>query len=180
MPIDKKWTTPLVVLAVILILLCLLAAFRKAVATWTLRSGSSELTQHNDVSAVRDFKFAVLLDPNDYVARDYYAVALIRQKKFAEAIRELRTEIRLHPSSTYGHYNLAEALRDEDKADQAIAEWRLSIQYGGRSSPAYTDLAWALIDAHKYAESDIIAQQGVRYTPGDYLAYEALGCAYLR
>jgi protein O-mannosyl-transferase len=92
----------------------------------------------------RIWKQAVKVDPQSSLARMYWGLELVRQRKFDQGIEQLRLAVRLDPSSYDTHNTLGYALIAQGRADEAVQELQNAISIDPRRPGAQNNLGNAL------------------------------------
>jgi|GEM_PF-1972921 len=87
--------------------------------------------------AIKNFRKAVSLAPNDYVFHVSLANMLYTQNLLSEAVVEMRQIVRLEPTQTYWHLRLGNTLNSTGHLIQARKEWQKVILLDGNDGYGY-------------------------------------------
>ena len=111
------------------------------IAHYNLANGYSRQGRLDD--AVREYKAALVDEPNYAEAHNNLGTVLLRQRKFEEAIAQHREAARLLTEFIYV-FNLANALTDDGKFAEAVPIFQQALQLDPNSSQAHHNLGLAL------------------------------------
>jgi len=102
------------------------------------------------------FRHALVVTRDNYMAHDFLADALGKEKRFDEAIDQYRKAIHLRPNIPDLHYDLGNALENSGQLDEAIDQYQKAIKLNSNYIDAYNTLGMAL--GHKGLPSEAIHQ----------------------
>jgi len=107
----------------------------------------------NFVSAEREFKKTLQLNPNYSTAHQWYGEFLSLMGRHEEAIHEEQTALTLDPLSAIIHHQAATTLRDAGQYEEAIQQYRTAVKINPNFLIAYEAMSWAFRREGKIGES---------------------------
>ncbi len=143
-----------------------------------VRAGDAFLRAAGDTAgAIRQFRKALELNPNNAVAHSNLGGVLVTQGEIAEGVVQLNEAIRLDPTNGSPHYNLGMLWSRQGKVDEAIEQLALAVQY--RPDVADAQRVLGALLCGKEAEADALPhlREAVRLNPRDGAAHFWLGKA---
>jgi tetratricopeptide (TPR) repeat protein len=90
--------------------------------------------------AIREFKEAINIDPNDNAAHDCLALVYKQQGRLIDAIKEYKEASRIYPDDDGNYESLGEIYHELGKLDDAIREFKEVIRLNPESASAYYEL----------------------------------------
>src|SRR6188474_2644676 len=136
-----------------------------------------KLGRHSE--ALEASKKAVNLRPS---AESYFNIGLASfyLKQYSQAADAYRQSIRLDPfNAADAHYALGLVYRDWGKADEEIQAYKQAIRLKPDFTSAYERLATRYLRSKKYNEAIDVLRQLIAFKPGDAVAPNNMGEAYL-
>jgi tetratricopeptide (TPR) repeat protein len=110
--------------------------------------------------AVKAFREAVRLLPNDAVVHNNLGSALAESKRLREAIAEFREAIRLKPDYVRAHINLGNALHELKELPAAAAAYREAIRLNPDDARVHCHLGHVLRSLYRFKEAFAAFQRG--------------------
>jgi serine/threonine-protein kinase len=117
------------------------------------------------LSAEREFKRAIELDPNYATAHQWYGEYLTAMGRFDEAFAEMKLAQRLAPSSLIVNATLGWVLYNARRTDEAIEQIRRTIQMDDRFPVAHWFLGDVYLQKRMYKEGLNELETSVRLNP---------------
>lgn len=99
--------------------------------------GIKDKSEGEPEKAIKDFRKAVSLAPNDYMFHVSLANLLYTQNQLPQAVAEMRQIVRLKPTQTYWHLRLGNTLNLTGHRTQARKEWQKVILLDGDDGYGY-------------------------------------------
>jgi len=131
-------------------------------------------------AAVREFRDAVAVNPNEAIVRNSLGLALSRSDRRSEAITEFQKAIALSPDYPDAYSNLATALAGEGKLEEAIAPFEKALALSPDYAEAHNGLGSVLIQMDRTDQAIPHLEKAVRYKPDDAQARANLALALAR
>ncbi len=129
------------------------------------------------VTAEREFRRAIELNPRDVHGRSLYAWYLTSQRRFAEGLAQMRQALELDPLSTYFNSNLGWHLHMAGRYDEAIEQYRKTIEMDPNSPAAHRGLGAVLRELKRYEDAIAAFQRAATLSEGAP-SIASLGYAY--
>ena len=148
-------------------------------ATELANRGTELLAQGNVDEAVKVYREAARLSPEDEDMHYNLALALARQGKREAAQAEYLEALRIYPDYAEAHNNLGNLLVTDGKFDDAILHFKEALKISSDNASAHSNLGKALAMQGKFVDAIPCFREALRLKP-DYLeARYNLGRAYL-
>lgn len=136
------------------------------------------LEQKKMDEAIREFKIAKRISPNEPSIQADLGDAYFENRDYDAAILELRTLFRVHPDWKVGHSCLAEALMAKHDYEAALPEFRLALHEDPTAALRHQALGEALLLAHHNHEALQELRTAISLNPDSASAHHALGTAF--
>jgi tetratricopeptide (TPR) repeat protein len=117
-----------------------------------MQMGQLNYFNGNTDAALRNFRWAVYLNPESYEARLSLMNLYAQAKKMDEALEQCREAAKLRPKRSDIHLILSNLLRSKEQLDEASKEMQLAIECG--ADEAQCEQALALIHLQKGNNED--------------------------
>jgi Tfp pilus assembly protein PilF len=135
--------------------------------TYTQR-GSDHAQNGNHKDAIREFKDAISLNPENGRAHFKLGVSLYETGKPDLAVQSYRRALEVDPKQKEVHYFLATVLNDQGKSKEAIEEYRLAAENEPKNLDVRFDFGYALYKAGQYPEATDVMEAFLRDVPPSY------------
>jgi tetratricopeptide (TPR) repeat protein len=106
-----------------------------------------------DWAAEREFKRALDLDPNSFMAHGFYASYLQWMERHDEAIAEWKRAQELEPLAVRAHADVGYALYFARRYDEAIEQFKKTIDMDPKFAPAHARLGATYVQKKMYEEA---------------------------
>jgi tetratricopeptide (TPR) repeat protein len=107
---------------------------------------ANSLTEQNKLDeAAKEWRQALVIDPNNYVAHYNLGVIFERQGSTDQAIKELRISLDLQPKQPSAHTIIGKLYSQTHQLPQAAEEFAQTVQLNPANSAAHNDLGAALM-----------------------------------
>jgi tetratricopeptide (TPR) repeat protein len=116
--------------------------------------------------AIRQYREALQIKPDDAQALNNIANALLARGKPDEAISRYQNALRIKPDYAAAHYNLAIALEQKGRMDEAVVQYKDALQIKPDDAPAQFSLATVLRQQGRADEAKLHYQQVRQIDPG--------------
>ena len=143
------------------------------------RLGLKNLTGGDLKTAVKDFRLAIRVNPNQASFYNNWGVALARLGKLSDAVYAYQEAIQLNPNLAQAHNNLGTALGQGGNFAQAIKHYRQAVAIQSSSTYHY-NLATALMKEGELDEAVFHYQSAVQLEPNLFIAHAHLGDALIK
>jgi DNA-binding winged helix-turn-helix (wHTH) protein/TolB-like protein/Flp pilus assembly protein TadD len=141
--------------------------------------GFIRLTRDWDyISAEREFKRAIELDPNDATAYQFYGVYLLAVGQTDAAIAQTRRALQLDPLSILNNSQLARCLYLARRYDETIEQSRKTLELDSTSSSSLVYLGQSYAHKGMFAEATAELQKSLEMSNGRAEMKSALGYVY--
>ncbi len=120
------------------------AQARQAQVQQHVAHGAEFFQNSRYADAEKEYRAAVLLDPQNADLHAALSRALNGQRKTEEALAEAREALRFNPGSDLGHCSLGNALRKKGDLGGAIAEYHEALHLNPNLAEAHNNLGVAL------------------------------------
>ena len=97
--------------------------------------------QGNITRAIREFKKAIVIDPDNSTAHDFLGNAYRKSGRFREAVGEYRASIRLNPDNAPAHNNLGVVYAEQGMMSNAFHEFQTALRIDPDFGEAHSNLA---------------------------------------
>jgi protein O-mannosyl-transferase len=111
--------------------------------------GSFQSGRSNVDEAIRDFRKALELWPNQSKDHNNLGKALVEKGRFAEAMDHFQTALRISPDDPDTESNLGAALLQQGDVEEAISHLRRAVEKWPRHAQAHINLGNALLQKRK-------------------------------
>jgi tetratricopeptide (TPR) repeat protein len=142
-----------------------------------VRAGDAFLRANDVAGAVRQFRMAVELNPNNSVAQSNLGGVLVTQGEVDEGIAHLNEAVRLDPTDGSPHYNLGMLRSRQGRVDEAIEQLTQAVRLRPDVAEAHRVLGALLCSKGGAEEGMRHLAEAVRLAPTDAAAQYALGKA---
>ena len=115
--------------------------------------------------AVKSFREAIRLQPNNAVAHYNLGTALRQQQKWADAEIEFREANRIRPEDLSTYIQLTLVLRKQNKWEQAEATCRNALRVKSGDARAHHSLGVTLKEQRKFGPAKAAFQKAIRLNP---------------
>jgi len=130
--------------------------------------------------AVREFRNALAVHPDEAVVRNSLGLALIRSGRRSEAVAEFEKATQLSPDYPDPYSNLATALAGEGRLDEAARLYQQALDLSPDYAEAQNGLGTILIQMDRTDQAIPHLEKAVRYKPDDARARATLALALAR
>jgi tetratricopeptide (TPR) repeat protein len=110
---------------------------------------------------------ALAVTPNNYVAHNNLAHALLESGQLAGAIRQYQEVIRLRPDDAKAHYNLGTVLGMNGQFDEAILQIQEAVRLKPNDADTHNNLGLAFQNKGLIVEAILQFQEAIRLKPDD-------------
>jgi Flp pilus assembly protein TadD len=138
-----------------------------AAAAWHLHRGQAYHLQGDVASAIREYREAQRLAPDDYLVLSNLALTLHTSGDFAAAAGPAQRCVELRPTVSGGHLLLGKTLMQLGRGEEALAALRRAIELDPRSPEAHTEAAFAEARARRFDRAAGHFEQLVHLRPAD-------------
>jgi len=156
--------------------------------TYTLQYNSQAWPAHNGLGvaledkgriseAMKHFKQALRLNPDDAEAYSNLGIALDKKGRIVEAIAEFQRALEIDPNSAKADYNLGFALLQKGQVDMAIAQLQKTLEIKPDYPEALSKLGIALFQKGRVNEGIAQFQKALAIDPDYTIARYNLGIA---
>jgi Flp pilus assembly protein TadD len=142
-----------------------------------VRAGDTYLTANDTAGAIREYRKALELNPQNAVAHSNLGGVLATQGMVAEGKAHLDEAIRLDPQSGSAHYNLGMLLFRQRQIDEAVRHLSLAVELKPETADAQRVLGALLCNQGDVAQGTVHLSEAVRLAPDDATAQYCLGKA---
>lgn len=104
-----------------------------------------------------------------------FAVAHLRQRRYAQADAAARESLRVDPERPEAHYLLALALRGQGNDKAAAAAAARTVELAPEWAPGYQGLAQVWSDLRRHRDAEAAARRALELDPDDADSWAALG-----
>jgi Flp pilus assembly protein TadD/MFS family permease len=146
-------------------------------AAWHLHRGQAYHLQGDFASALREYREAQRLTPDDYLVLSNLALTLHNSGDFAAAAGPAQRCVELRPTVSGGHLLLGKTLMQLGRGEEALAALRRAIELDPRSAEAHREAAFAEARARRFDRAAGHFEQLVHLRPADAQARIWLGNA---
>jgi TolB-like protein/Tfp pilus assembly protein PilF len=130
------------------------------------------------LSAEREFKRAIEINPSHSTAHRWYSSYLASMDRNDEALAESRRALELDPISLITNANAALRLIYSRRPEDAIKQLQKTLEMDPNFVPVYNYLRIAYLEKEMYQEAIDAAQKAVNLSQGDSIYLSYLGSAY--
>ncbi|OGV73601.1 MAG: hypothetical protein A3B82_02325 [Methylophilales bacterium RIFCSPHIGHO2_02_FULL_57_10] len=151
---------------------------RAQMAQYSILRAADFLKANRKEDAIREFKHALAMDPNNTTATTYIGNINLSLGKTEEAIAAFKDLVRQQPNSSDGHIKLGNAYISNKQYDLSEVEFRTAARLDPSNPlPDYTlGQQYLFTGRLKDAENQFLKVQ--RMAPGDANVYYGLGATY--
>ena len=142
-----------------------------------VRAGDTYLTANDTAGAIREYRKALELNPENAVAHSNLGGVLATQGMVEEGKAHLYEAIHLDPQSGSAHYNLGMLLYRERQIDEAVRHLSLAVEFRPETADAQRVLGALLCTKGNVAQGTVHLSEAVRLAPDDAAAQYCLGKA---
>ncbi len=139
-----------------------------------LKSGDASLKKSDWDSALREYREAVQLDPENVPAHNGVGRALGEKGDHDGALREFQEAVRLDPNYAEAHNGMGWILGLKGDIDGAMKEYREAIRLKPEYARAHSNLGWAFTEKEDWDNAIREYREAVRLKPDDTDAYDGL------
>ena len=129
--------------------------------------------------AIKSFKQALRINPDDAEAHFNLGVAYGGLGKYKEAIESYKQAIRIDPDCRDAHYNLGVAYYESGRHQEAIESYKHTIRIDPDCKSAHYNLGLTYGKLGKREEAIEACKQAIRINPDDAKALSFLGTCYV-
>lgn len=130
------------------------------------------------ITAEREFRRAIDLDPNSVYAHRFLGVCLEALGRFPEAIEEEQRALALDPVSATIESEYARVLFRARKFDESVRHFQRAMELDPQDFGAYTRLAEVYEQTGRFPEALALIEKGLRLRDAEPVKSPALGRAY--
>lgn len=134
-----------------------------------------DLGRHDD--AIRHFRNAVRIRPEDPMAQGNLGGALLDLGRWTEASQALEVAVRLRPDDLEQRVRLGRALRGAGRLEEAIQQYRIVLRLRPDHATAWNNLGGALGSLRRYPEAIDALRRALELEPDNAIAHQNLGLA---
>ncbi|NQT17002.1 MAG: tetratricopeptide repeat protein, partial [Planctomycetes bacterium] len=145
-----------------------------------LRAGDAFRNESDFAGAVRTYRKALEINPNNAAVHTNIGISLMQQGNLEEARKHLGRAIELKPDHATAHCNLGIVLRQQDKLEEAAECFREALRADVEYSPAHLHLGALLLASGEFEEATTRLSEAVRLEPDDPYASFNLAMAFTR
>jgi tetratricopeptide (TPR) repeat protein len=145
-----------------------------------LRAGEEFRKQGDFANAIRWYRRALDLNPNNARAHCNWGTCLLYQGKVEEAKARFTRALEIEPKLAEAHCGLGIVFRQENKLEEAEASYREAVRRKPNFFLARLHLGTLLLDLGRCDEATEQLQEAVRLHPRDPFAHFNLAAAYRR
>ena len=145
-----------------------------------LRAGDAFRNESDFAGAVRTYRKALEINPNNAAVHTNIGISLMQQGNLEEARKHLVRAIELKPDHATAHCNLGIVLRQQDKLEEAAECFREALRADAEYSPAHLHLGALLLAVGEFEEATTRLSEAVRLEPNDPYASFNLAMAFTR
>jgi tetratricopeptide (TPR) repeat protein len=121
--------------------------------------------------------YAVERNPNNWMAQDNLAKALLLLNRPQEAAEHFAASLQLRPGRAETYSNLGRALVAMDRVPEALAEFDQALANSPADPEIYNQKGVALLRASRFAEAQAQFERAIQLRPSYAIAIENLGTA---
>lgn len=151
---------------------------KSTLAQYSLQQAAKFMQNKNNDAAIKEFKKALVFDPENNTAHTYLGNIYLSQGKTKEAIKEFKESVRLQPLSVNSLVNLGNAYVQ----DKNYAEAEKSFKSASRMDPfnpvADYTLGHVYLNTNRLNEAEIQFKKAQKVSPRDGNVYYSLGMLY--
>jgi len=145
-----------------------------------LRAGDEFRKQGEFDNAIRWYRRALEVNPNNAAVHANWGTCLLYQGKLDEAKARLLRALELRPDLPAAHCSLGIVLRRQNRLAEAAEAYRKALQAKPNFPMAHLHLGTLLLDLGRFDEARKHLSEAVRLDPHDPFAHFNLGAAYGR
>jgi tetratricopeptide (TPR) repeat protein len=145
-----------------------------------LRAGDEFRKQGEYENAIRWYRRALDLNPDNALVHANWGTCLLHQGELEEAKARLLRAIELRPDLAAAHCSLGIVLRRQNQLPQALEAFRKAVEVKPNFPLAHLHLGTLLLDSGRFDEAKKHLSEAVRLDPRDPFAHFNLGAAYGR
>ena len=127
--------------------------------------------------AAREFRAALVEDPNDPHAHAMLAVCLSEMDEHEEAVASARRAVAVAPDETIGHAMLATVLLEKDEPDEAETAIREALRLDPANPFCWGTLASIQLRRKRWSDGLEAAESGLAFDPEDVRCLNLRGMA---
>lgn len=130
--------------------------------------------------AVRDFKEAIRLSPNDVLARTNLAIEYAKEAEtLDDALREFGRVIEIDPEFRQAYTDRGCVLADQGRLDEALADFTEAIRLEPENARGYHDLGTVYDETHRLPEAVEAFSKAISLNPDKHGYYISRGAVYV-
>jgi tetratricopeptide (TPR) repeat protein len=160
--------------------LCLLAGIGCERTSDRYRNqGDAFLSKKKYDEAIRDYSFAIRLDPTDAACFHNRGAAHYGKADYDKAIEDYSEAIRLNPKDEAAFNNRGMAYYEKNEYDKAIESYSAAIRLNPNNPDMFSNRGLAYFDLKEYDKAIADFSEAIRLSPDAY-AFRMLGVAHNR
>ena len=128
--------------------------------------------------AIKEYKEAVRIDPNNFVAQYNLGFIFLKKGIADEAIEPFRNALRINPNYAEAHSNLGQALAAKGMLDEAIEEYKNALALNPNLAATHYNLGNAYVKKGLIDEAIKEYKEALRITPDIAEVHNNLGTAF--
>lgn len=136
-------------------------------------------TQRTDL-AVRTFRRAAAVAPNEPMVLLDFAKSLHIAKQYDQAVENYRRVIQLDPKHSEAHFLIASALHDANRFEEAVAAFDAAERLTPDNPKIFNFRGNAHLKLKRFSDAERDFRRAVELSPGYTVAWNNLGCALRR
>jgi tetratricopeptide (TPR) repeat protein len=143
-----------------------------------IQMGAALAYMGNPDAAIEQYRRALVLSPNDYLAYLQWGNTLSRVGRYSDAVGPLEKSIELNPRSAEGHDKLGIALVRSGRPGEGEKHFREAIRLDSGDDLYYCHLGFSLMEQKRMVEAATMLEQTVARNPFLRDAHVYLGYVY--
>jgi tetratricopeptide (TPR) repeat protein len=145
-----------------------------------LRAGDEFRKQGDYANAIRWYRRALDINPNNALVHANWGTCLLYEGKLKQAKERFAQALALRPDLPEAHCSMGIILRQEGKPQEAVQSYREALRIKPNFSLAHLHLGTLLLDLGRFDQAKEHLSEAVRLDPRDPFAHFNLGAAYGR
>jgi len=133
---------------------------------------------HQNDKALREFRDAARLDPNNFMYSHDFGRMLFISRSFTDARDSFQNAVRINPNFETAWYNLGGSLRALNNPDEALNAYRRAVTIKPDYSAAHREIGRILLAKGDTRGAVDAFSKALQHNPNDYTAMRELADAY--
>ncbi len=145
-----------------------------------VRAGNEFDRQSDPENAIRQYRKALEINPNNGAALSSWGACLLRLGRPAEAMGPLTRAIEAQPDLANAHSNLGIALSQQNRVPEAVKSFRSAVRLDPELPLAQQYLGSLLMEVGALEDAKLHLREAIRLNPKEPFAHFSLGTLFCR